>query len=162
VDGAVISVLPVIRTSRNPGVPTIETHSLVAVSTVLKGTVPNSSATVLVSQIGGKAEDWDVAADGDPLMAQGERYILFLMRDERKELPNASGMPRYSAVGVWSGKAKVTNGKVEFLPRAHSQLHKSDKTDVNEFIQIVKDKVNHPVIPSTQLPIHPTPPAGRK
>jgi len=76
------------------------------------------------------------------MVLPGEEYILFLWADTRKKPPNTSASPRYSAAGVWSGKANVVNGKIQFLPRASAGLHKYDNTDVDEFIALLRDKIN--------------------
>src|SRR5436190_6550382 len=52
-----------------------------------------------------------------------------------------SGSPRYVVAGVWSGKAKVVDRKIQFLPRASADLHKHDNTDANVFIEILKVKI---------------------
>ena len=79
--------------------------------------------------------------DGDPLVSLGEEYVLFLTADNRRVVPNTSGSPRYAAVGVWSGKAKVVNNKIQFLPHASVQLHKNDNMDLNAFTALVKDRI---------------------
>jgi len=115
--------MPVLNTNKDPNAPPhLETHSIVAVNAVLSGTVPNSSANILVAEIGGQTGNWNFSVKGDALVSPGERYIFFLLSDEREELPNTSGMPRYAVTGVWAGKVKVTNGKVSFAASAGSQL----------------------------------------
>jgi len=160
VDGTVTSVLPAIH-GPNPNAPSVRTDSLVAIDAVLKGTMPNKSATILLEQGGGKAGGWDVTVNGDTLVVQGERYVLFLAADELSDSTKPPGLPRYAVLGIWAGKVKVTNGKIAFLPRAHPQLHAYDNTDVDEFIQTIRDKIANP--PQTKgAPIHPTPPAARQ
>lgn len=161
IDGNVISALAPRNTTKfssTSRAPLIETHSVVAVTSVLKGTVPNSAATILISQVGGQAEGWELRVPDDPIMPQGERYVFFLVGDDdlRKDIvPNTSGMPRYAVFGIWAGKAKVVNGKIQFLPRASSRLHSLDSTDAVTFLQMIRDKLNNPVIPKSKLPIHP-------
>lgn len=158
VDGTVVSTLPPISTTHHPTEPAVETHSIVSVRTVLKGAAPGNAPKILPAQFGGRAGYWNVTAAGDPLIAANERYIFFLMDDTRKEVPNVSGLPRYGAVGVWSGKVKVVEGKIVFRRRAYAGLHKYDNTDVNDFTQKIKDILTNPAIPTNNLPIHPGPP----
>lgn len=158
VDGTVVSTLPPISTTHDPTEPVVETHSIVSVRTVLKGAVPGNSPRILLAQFGGRAGYWNVTAAGDPLIAVNERYIFFLADDTRKEAPSISGLPRYGAVGVWSGKVKVAGGKIVFRQRAYAGLHKYDNTDVNDFTQKIKEILTNPVIPTSNLPIHPGPP----
>lgn len=162
VDGTVSGVLPVLNTNQDPNTPPqLETHSIIGVNAVLSGTVPNNSAHILVAQIGGIMANWDISVAGDTLVSPGERYIFFLVSDERKELPNTSGMPRYAVAGVWSGKVKVTNGKVSFAASAGSQLTGAyNGLSVGSFLQTLDTTINHPYTDAdTKLPINlaPTP-----
>jgi len=156
-DGTVVSLMPTVTTSSGTVTPKLETHAIVAVREVLRGTVPNSSANILLAQVGGTSGKWDISAKGDPIVAPGERYILFLVSDERSELPNTSGMPRYAATGVWSGKVSVTAGKVAFLPAAKPGLHVYDNMSVDAFLQLLRDRISRPYT-NTQLPINLAPP----
>ncbi len=148
VDGTVAAVLPAIHSG--PDNETVETHSRVLISEVLLHlelgadgltrlvqTPPAGSYTILLAQWGGKA-----AWREDPLVKQGERYILFLTPDDRTEPPNTSRLPRYHAVGVWSGKVKVENGKVRILPSAAPSLREYDNTDLAAFIAVVRQWIS--------------------
>ncbi|SRR5579875_505315 len=153
VDGTVNSILPPVNSSSDPTKPAIETHSVVAVNAVLKGTVPNSSSNILIAQVGGNSGGWNVATANDPLVAAGERYILFLVPDVRAAMPNTSGMPRYAAIGVSIGKPKVANGVVHFAPNASAQLHGYDGMSVGDFVGVVQQTLKHPWTDSS-LPIN--------
>ena len=83
-----------------------------------------------------------VAIQDNPLVKAGEEYILFLVNDNRASLPNTSGSPRYVTVGSWSGKAKITEGKIQFVPGASKGLHQHDNTVASTFIAAVKTRVN--------------------
>jgi len=156
IDGAVTGALPAVNGSPNGRTPTIETDSVVTVNSVLKGTVPKNSPSILIEQVGGTWNQWQVTVNGDPMVAAGERYILFLQLDNRPGQASSTGMPRYCVAGVWSGKAKVTNGEVAFLPRAAAQLHTYDGSDVNTFLQVLSQTISHPYTDAdTQLPIQP-------
>ena len=110
-DGRVTAVLPSI--TRNMTKPeTIEMHSLVAVTELLNGMLPSGVNTVAVFRHGSKVGDLEVMVPEDPLVATGERYIFFLVPDDRKEPVNTTGYPRYHAVGYYSGKAKIENSKI--------------------------------------------------
>jgi len=115
--------------------------------------VPNSSANILLAQLGGTSGNWNITAKGDPVVASGERYILFLVSDERSGLPNTSGMPRYAVTGVWSGKGRVTARNVAFPAAAKAGLHAYDNMSVDAFLQLVRDRISHPYT-NTQLPIN--------
>ena len=76
------------------------------------------------------------------MVNQNEDYVLFLTADKRAYPLNTSGSPRYEAVGVWSGKAKIVNGKIEFPAAAHKGLHQYDNSDANAFIEFVKQRIS--------------------
>jgi hypothetical protein len=139
-DGIVVRVLPAfVNNPQYPGT-SIETDSLIALTEIISGTLPPGSQTIALDQMGGKVGGCTVVVPADPLVKEGERYILFLRADDRP-VPNTSGFPRYSAIGLWSGKAKVEAGKMQFLPRALPGLHRYDGTDVTSFVATVKDRL---------------------
>ena len=147
VEATVISVFPAI--SRDPNIPgSIETHSLISVSAVLSGIIPGGSTTILLAQEGGKVGPLEILVPSDPLVRSGEHYLLFLAPDNRKQPPNTSGSPRYSAVGVWAGKVKSENEKVRFLPRSSQSFQELENTDASAFLTAVKAKINNTVVPS--------------
>lgn len=154
IDGTVTGATPPVNGSPNHRTPTIETDSIVTVNAVLKGTVPRSSASILIEQVGGKMDQWEITANGDPLLAVRERYIFFLQLDDRPDQASSSGIPRYGVTGVWSGKVKVLGEKVSFLPQADAELHTYDGGDVNGFLQLLSDTISHPYT-DTHLPIQP-------
>lgn len=166
VDATVTSVLPPINMSSTESrpMPMVETHSVVTIGSILKGSVPKAAATILVAQIGGQAGGWDVSVDGDTPLERGERYILFLQPDERKEPSNTSGLPRYSVVGIWAGKAKIVGGKVALPTNASQQLQRYNMAEVSAFVQEIKDRAAGKYVPSESdrgLPPHPGPPTAR-
>jgi hypothetical protein len=157
VDGTITSVQPAINMRENSKIPTVETRSIVAINSVLKGKVPGSSAIIMLTQIGGKYQEWDVSVAGDPVVKEGDRYILFLASDDLrpKERPNASGCPRYCVIGVWSGKVKVSGGAITFPSEAAAKLHELDGMKVRSFIDVVKERLAGLPASSDTLPIHP-------
>lgn len=141
VAGTVVKVL--LAFNPNPDhLNSTETDSLVSITDLLYGAPPLGTSTVTLTQIGGKVGPCEEVVPADPLVTVGEQYILFLRADDRKNVPNSSGSPRYYSVGVWSGKAKLVNGKVRFLPAANAGLHKYDNTDESAFITTLKDRIN--------------------
>jgi len=76
-----------------------------------------TGSSLFVVQEGGQAEKWEVMTHEVPLLKQEERYILFLIPDHRATFYDP-GVPRYDAVGAWSGFVKVTDNKVRFLSNA--------------------------------------------
>jgi hypothetical protein len=140
-EGTVVKILPSIST--NPDhLNSIETDSLVSVTENLLGTLTFGNHTIALAQMGGKTAQCEEVVSADPLVKEGDQYIFFLRPDDRKQPANTSGSPRYFVVGVWSGKAKVENRKIHFLPNAHAKLHEYDNMDVPVFMAILKGKID--------------------
>ena len=137
--GTVVNVLPAVLISPNRPDLT-ETHSLISIREHLGGSLPPNTNTILLRQIGGKVGTCALIVRADPLVNLHEDYVLFLWADKRAYPPNTSGSPRYEAVGAWSGKAKIVNGKIEFPAEAHKELHQYDNSDANAFIELVKQR----------------------
>jgi len=136
--------------------PILITESTVAVDRVVKGAVKRKSGRVVLSQVGGRSDRLDLEALNDPLVTEGERYLLFLMEDEgQRERPNLTGLPRYSVVGVWSGKAKLSEGGIQFLPAAHESLRKYNGMTTDKFLDVIKVAESGPPMPTDRLRIHP-------
>ena len=135
--GTVLNSLPAFN--RNPDhLNAIETDSQISVAERLWGTIPANGNTILLFQMGGTAGPCTEIVPQDPLVQPNEQYVFFLTADKRK-VPNMSGLPRYQAVGLWSGKAQIVNGKIHFLERASSGLHKYDNTDALAFLATVRE-----------------------
>ena len=66
---------------------------------------------VIVSQDGGKLGDLEVTVSGEPLMHEGEEYILCLIYDPREDRLKYDGA-RWVVRGMWNGKYKIQDGKV--------------------------------------------------
>jgi hypothetical protein len=111
--GEVVNVLPAFNTNPNH-LDIVETDSLVSVRESPLGTLPPGVRTIALFQLGGNVGGCGFIVDGDPLVSFGEEYVLFLNPDNRIGVPNTSGSPRYGSVSVWSGKAKITDGKIQF------------------------------------------------
>jgi len=156
IDGTVGSVLPSVNRSDNDDKPLLETESIVLVNSVFKGAVPNSAASILLSQVGGKTDRWTVEVEGDTLVSAGARYILFLIPDDRKAVANPLGMPRYAVLGVWSGKMKVSDQKISVAAAAGDKLRSHNGEDVDAFIEALKETIRKPYS-DTKAPIFPNP-----
>jgi hypothetical protein len=141
IKGAVVKVLPSNLLDRNrPNL--IETTSLISVEEVLRGTPAAGAKTISISQLGGQVVPCSLVIQDDPIFAVGEEYILFLVPDNRTNPPNNSGSPRYSTAGVYSGKAKIVNGRIQFRANASEGLRKYDNTDVAAFTNAVKARAS--------------------
>jgi hypothetical protein len=140
IDGSVTQVFPSV--GRSPNLPeAIETHSLLSVAAILSGALPSGTSSIVLVQEGGKTAQCEEVVADDPLVKEGERYLLFLDQDNRKQPPNSTGSPRYYTVGLWSGKAQVLGGKITFLARAHQSLHTYDNTEVDAFTSMLTDRI---------------------
>ena len=134
--GTVAKVLP--STLINPNNPSLpETTSLISVNEVVWGTLPLGTNTISISELGGRVEPCGLVIADNPLVKLGEEYVFFLFADKRNVPPNTSGSPRYTTVGAWSGKAKITDHKIQFLPAASQGLHRHDNTATDAFITTV-------------------------
>jgi hypothetical protein len=139
--GKVVKVLPATR--RDPHrLSSVETTSIISVSEVLLGSLARGTNMISISQLGGRVEPCAAVVPEDPLFESGDEYVLFLVPDERTVPPNTTGLPRYGTFGGWNGKAKVTQGRIQFLPDASEGLHKYDHSDVIEFIALLRDRIN--------------------
>jgi len=139
--GTVVNVLPATRMDPDHWI-LIETTSLISVNEVLFGKLAPGTKTISMSQEGGRVEPCTLLVADDPLVKFGEEYVLFLVADRRTIPPNTTGSPRYTPVGVWSGKAKIVGDKVQFLPAASQGLHQYDNTDVLTFVATLKSRIN--------------------
>jgi hypothetical protein len=74
---------------------------------------------------------------------------LFLQPDNRHPL-YAPATPRYNAVGFWSGLVKVTNERVNFLPDSAAALHDLDNMPVDDFLALVRRRVDA-IVPKNQI-----------
>lgn len=136
--------------------PMVITEVRVAVDRVIKGEVRGKAGHLLLSQVGGRSEDGDVEAVNDTLLSEGESYVLFLLDDEgQSDRPNVSNLPRYSVVGVWSGKVRIADQRIKFLPSVHPELRKLNGMSLDEFLVAVQAASGTPPVSTERLPIHP-------
>src|SRR5881296_1727244 len=119
--------------SRDPCYPT----SLISVDEVLRGTPPPSN-TIAITQLGGRVSGCSLTVTDNPIVELREEYILFLVGDQKPHIPNNSGSPRYVPYGVYGGKAKIVNGKIQFSPSAPARLREYDNTELGTFKDIIK------------------------
>jgi hypothetical protein len=108
---------------------------------VLRGTPPPSN-TIAIYQLGGRFGPCSLTVNDDPIVELREEYIFFLVRDSSTSIPNNSGSTRYATLGVYGGKAKIVDGKIQFSPSAHERLREYDNTDLAMFKDIVKRGVD--------------------
>lgn len=135
--GTVVNVLPSFAMDpKHVQIP--ETDSQISVTQTIFGKAP--SGMILLFQLGGQGVPCSMVVKDDPLVKSGEQYILFLHLDDRK-VPNTSGIPRYEALGVWSGKVPIIDGKVYFPLPSHVALHKYDGMDLAAFVATLHDMI---------------------
>lgn len=131
------------------------TEVRVAVDRVIKGEVRAKAGNLLLSQIGGRSAEGELLVVNDELVSDGENYVLFLLDDEgQADRPNTSNLPRYTVAGVWSGKARIVDRRIRFLPAAHPDLRKMDGMKLDDFIAAIETALK-PAAPTAKLPIHP-------
>jgi len=154
VDGTISGRLPVINTGKTNDHPMFETHSVVAVNSIVSASLPKNAAQILLAELGGHWDKWDMEVAGDSLVSPSERYILFLNPDDgRNEVPNSSGLPRYAVTGVWSGKIKVTNGVVIVSASLQDELHTYNNSPADTFLETLREKIRRPYTTDKQLPV---------
>jgi hypothetical protein len=115
----------------------IWTQSVLSVDQVLFGSVGNSERLAL-RQMGGKIPPYNQFVAGDPIVKSGERYVLFLLRDDSKLPINNSGLARFASVGKGDGMVKVVDGKVQISCEATPELKKYDNTEFATFVSTVR------------------------
>lgn len=136
IDGSVQSVVATRLTDpNNPA--SLETDYLLKVNRILGGSQGGSPETIVVSQLGGKSGDLEVVTPQNPAMKIGENYILFLNRDSRLSR-SGSAAPGYEIAGVWSGKLRIENGRVQIKAPATNSLREHDNEPVEQFVRLVK------------------------
>jgi hypothetical protein len=159
IDGTVHGVLS--SPLRRPDDPaSVETNSEIVVNEVLRGELPAGTQSVVLAQMGGAAGGYEIAVPDDPLVQPGDRYILFLERQRREVPENNLGVPRYWALGYWSGKVKISEqGTIQFLPATAEELHSFDGWSVATFVATVKQRIKRSFGPSPVPPVgNPGPP----
>jgi len=136
IKGTVVRVLPSEVIDPNP-LNMMHTTSLISVDEVLRGTPPPSN-TIAITQLGGRVSGCSLTVTDNPIVELREEYILFLVGDQKPHIPNNSGSPRYVPYGVYGGKAKIVNGKIQFSPSAPARLREYDNTELGTFKDILK------------------------
>jgi hypothetical protein len=161
IKGTVARVLPSEVLSQNPR-NVMHTTSLISIDEVLRGTPPPSN-TIAITQLGGQVGPCSLTVKDAPVVDLREEYILFLVHDLSPSIPNNSGSPRYTVYGVYSGKAKIVDGKIQFSPGASYALREYNGTDLAMFKDIVKRGVDvRKLRPVDHLPGTPVPPPGKR
>jgi hypothetical protein len=138
--GTVAEVLPTVALQSEAGNVSpvmLQTHSLVDVEQMFHGL--QSRKTILLTQIGGELGSCSVVVPEDPLVKNGERYLLFLQANQQ---PNDSGFPGYHVIGYWAGKAKIVDGKIEFLPHANPDVIRHNGMEAAAFLEYVQGRLD--------------------
>ena len=113
IEGVVSNVMP----PRGEGHE--ETDSVINIVQTFKGSA--GASAIVIAQSGGKGTDIVQYA----LVQPGERYILFLLPDDRKALPSVAGLKRYDVTAAWAGLLFVgTDGLIHTDPKYHDPLRK--------------------------------------
>lgn len=119
VEGVVSKTFPARETSPNA----LETDFVLTVNRVIKGAHVNQ---VLFSQRGGVKGDFVVAPRQYSMAQNGDRYILFLVADDRPAIPSIAGAgPRYLPTGIWSGLFRMEAGRLRAGSEEVDSLRKS-------------------------------------
>ncbi|MBI1748509.1 MAG: hypothetical protein HYR55_18270 [Acidobacteria bacterium] len=125
VEGEVESVLE--SRYSNSDIPVdLDTDLKISVKRVLKGAKDIKS--VVVSQPGGKLNGLETKVREDPLMQEGEHYILFLIEDARVNLPGYKD-PRYIITALWHGRFKIEDSKIKPNPTATLKAYEGRTVD---------------------------------
>ncbi|WP_155121421.1 hypothetical protein [Bryobacter aggregatus] len=155
IEGTILSISPPVR--RNEEIPdSIETHSMVAIHSILSGSIPDGSKTIVLAEEGGTIDRLEVSLDGSAPVKTGDRYILFLSPDTRKAPENNTGSPRYHIVGSLTGKIKIEGQKIQISPLVAAQLRQYNGMDTGSFLRALDNLIHHRSIPTKRNTIpHP-------
>lgn len=137
VEGKVESILE--SRYSNPDIPVdLDTDLKISVKRVLKGAKDIKS--VVVSQPGGKLNGLETIVREDPLMQEGEHYILFLTEDDRVNLPGHKD-PRYIITALWHGRFKIEDSKIKPNPTATLKAYEGTTADsfVSDILKATSD-----------------------
>jgi hypothetical protein len=104
IDGTINDTLPV-RRSVSSDPRSLETDVIVNVNKVFKG--DQTLQKIMIAEGGGTNGELHVVDPTNPQMLPGERYFLFLLREQRTTLPLTPGIPRYAVVAGSLGKVVV-------------------------------------------------------
>jgi hypothetical protein len=139
IDGLVTATFP----SRSPSRGTLQTDFLISVTQVLKGSA--TLRQIMVSQMGGNIGDFHLVTDQYALMQPGERYILFLQRDDRPSTPQRPGIPPYYVTRSWAGLARVVDGRIQLGNTAPGELTTYDGVTAESLRSEIATAVSRPV-----------------
>jgi hypothetical protein len=97
----------------------LETDLMISPNWIVKG---RRGDRILVSQIGGELDGYQLDTPEIPLMRQGARYVLFLLKDTRPNLADVEGLDRYIISGVWSGVFEVVENYPQPNPNTSAAI----------------------------------------
>jgi hypothetical protein len=133
IDGFVDSVA--LARFRVPNIPgTLETDVTLRINRTIRGVDQSNLGRIVVAEAGGKRGDLEVVTPQNTLMQVGERYVFFLVRDDRSNLPDVSHYSRYIVAGVWSGKFKVEAEKIHASAESSPGLKVHEGENLNDFV----------------------------
>lgn len=140
IDCYVESVLPSRRSDPKNPHSSLETDAVISVGKVLKGMGSTPVQRLIVSEGGGALGELRMVPDKAPMLQLRERYVLFLIRDNRPSLPVVAGYPRFVTSGVWHGKFAVTKeGSVS--TSKYSALRNYDGQGVDKLLGDIQSAV---------------------
>jgi hypothetical protein len=136
--GTVDAVLPARLTDKSNPSSAVESDVVFLIDKVVKGGALDSQKglkRVLLSQLGGKYQGQLIVPSEESLLEPGERDLLFLAPDARKDRPDIAGLHRYLIVGIWMGKFRSERlGGMHASSKAFPGLHAIDSKSEVEFI----------------------------
>jgi hypothetical protein len=118
------------------------TEFLVSVNEILHSRFPQIPSTIVLQELGSIGEGCRMTVRENVLVQTNEAYVLFLRTDPRKSSAATTSELRFIPVGNWSGKARIINGKIRFLPSVAPMIRKMyTDADVAQFIKVVKTRI---------------------
>lgn len=131
VEGTVTSILAV----RETGIRSLETDAAVQVERTIKG--PADLRSLVIAQRGGTKGELSIQPMQYSLVEPGEKYLLFLNKDNRPNLPTTEN--RYVVTGVWSGLFPFHNGRMTLRTSQPDPLRKAyEGLTIDEIIREIK------------------------
>jgi hypothetical protein len=145
IEGVVSKVMPERGDGRE------ETDSVINIVQTFKGSAGGSA--IVIAQSGGKGTDIVQYS----LVEPGERYILFLLPDDRKALPSVAGLKRYDVTAAWAGLLFVgADGLIHTDAKYNDPLRKKyegkSKVEMIDLLQKAITNTEPPEPPPSSFP----------
>ena len=137
IEGTALKSLPARETS--PG--SLETDAVISVTKTLKG--PVNVHQFVLAQRGGVTPNFSVLPEQYTLVQPGEVYLMFLIEDNRLNIPDVGGIKRYLITGIWSGLFHLQGGRMVMEAEERDPLRRrydglSAEQIVNEVIAVIR------------------------